>query len=238
MTTSRRCSLWRWLLNGIAVVLIFSWCMAKSANADDYRVSVDEGTRLVSPADRSVCKLWGRNLSHWARKNTPLQCDRPIDPSIRMISRPEWQELDAMEHIDLLFKLDESMSYNDYGKKAEFENGTWRKRLEDHVREGLLGLSVTQIDLRGNGSMERVLKYQHKKCASSLPRVVSFFVVDESMSKFVQIKGSLYGGDLFVYMGKVYSEWVGLSGSAHVSRVVTNPTYAFVSICEYEHITQ
>jgi hypothetical protein len=84
------------------LVLLFS---AALSMADDYRwIESDnpEGDQQEMPVDPKICKCYERNLRYFARRNTPMSCNRPIAPFLKdRIKEVEWEDLDPERYPDL-----------------------------------------------------------------------------------------------------------------------------------------
>jgi|SRR5271157_3985201 len=84
------------------LVLIFSTAFSM---ADDYRwiESLDpEGDQQYIPVDPKICKCYEKNLRYFARRNTPMSCERPIAPCLKnRIKKVEWEDLDPDQYPDL-----------------------------------------------------------------------------------------------------------------------------------------
>src|SRR5438552_2028934 len=58
------------------------------------------------PADPAVCGLYLENLRYFARRNTPLSCERPIAPHLKdRIQKVEWEDLNPTDYPDLFQAL-------------------------------------------------------------------------------------------------------------------------------------
>lgn len=86
------------------------------ARADDYRLMQlpqlgatsedDMEIPLAKPQDPAVCQTYLQNLRHFARRNVPMACERPIAPALRdRIRRVEWEDLDPQRYSKLFNAL-------------------------------------------------------------------------------------------------------------------------------------
>jgi hypothetical protein len=84
------------------LVLTFSTAFSM---ADDYRwieSPPPEGDRQLMPVDPKICKCYEKNLRYFARRNTPMSCERPIAPCLKnRIKKVEWEDLDPDQYPDL-----------------------------------------------------------------------------------------------------------------------------------------
>jgi hypothetical protein len=73
--------------------------------ADDYRwvESPDPGgDQQIIPVDPEICKCYEENLRYFAKRNTPMSCNRPIAPHLKgRIKEVEWEDLDPDRYPDL-----------------------------------------------------------------------------------------------------------------------------------------
>jgi len=85
------------------LVFVFS---AASSMADDYRWTESPdpaGDEQYIPVDPKICKLYEENLRYFAKRNTPMSCNRPIAPHLKdRIKQVEWEDLDPDRYPALL----------------------------------------------------------------------------------------------------------------------------------------
>ncbi|HTY21758.1 MAG TPA: lysozyme inhibitor LprI family protein, partial [Desulfomonilaceae bacterium] len=90
------------------------WELSPSSH-DDYRWTGDlnpEGDWQYIPVDPEICKLYEKNLRYFAKRNTPMSCNRPIAPHLKdRIKEVEWEDLDPDKYPDLLRAI---ATFNDY----------------------------------------------------------------------------------------------------------------------------
>ena len=80
-----------------------------STSTDDYRwdqsldpASAPAGDPQLIPVDPKICKCYEENLRYFARRNTPMSCERPIAPHLKYrIKKVEWEDLDPGRYPDL-----------------------------------------------------------------------------------------------------------------------------------------
>ena len=84
--------------------LVFMFSEAFSM-ADDYRwieSPPPEGDQQLMPVDPKICKCYEKNLRYFARRNTPMSCERPVAPCLKnRIKKVEWEDLDPDQYPDL-----------------------------------------------------------------------------------------------------------------------------------------
>jgi hypothetical protein len=95
--------------------LVFMFSVAFSM-ADDYRwIESDnpEGDQQQMPVDSKICKCYEKNLRYFARRNTPMSCERPIAPCLKnRIKEVEWEDLDPERYPDLFRAIATSGHYS------------------------------------------------------------------------------------------------------------------------------
>jgi hypothetical protein len=84
--------------------------------ADDYRwIESDnpEGDQQEMPVDPKICRCYEKNLRYFARRNTPMSCERPIAPHLKeRIKEVEWEDLDPDQYPDLFRAIATSGHYS------------------------------------------------------------------------------------------------------------------------------
>jgi hypothetical protein len=84
---------------------MLSMFSAAFSMADDYRwiESPDPGgDQQIFPVDPEICKVYEENLRYFAKRNTPMSCNRPIAPHLKeRIKEVEWEDLDPDQYPDL-----------------------------------------------------------------------------------------------------------------------------------------
>lgn len=106
MMPTRRTRLSHSTLLGVALALLTVSALAK---ADDYRLNRAPpavGARgedpYEDPRDPKVCAIYLENLRYFARRKTPMSCERPIAPHLRKrIQKVEWEDLDPAKYASL-----------------------------------------------------------------------------------------------------------------------------------------
>jgi hypothetical protein len=95
------------------LVFLFS---AAFSMADDYRWdgSPDPaGDDQYIPVDPEICKCYEENLRYFAKRNTPMSCNRPIAPHLKdRIKEVEWEDLDPDQYPDLFRAIATSGQYS------------------------------------------------------------------------------------------------------------------------------
>jgi uncharacterized protein YecT (DUF1311 family) len=90
------------------------WELSPSSH-DDYRWNRSdnpEGDRQEYPVDPKICECYEKNLRYFAKRNTPMSCERPIAPFLKdRIKKVEWEDLDPDKYPDLFRAITVDYSY-------------------------------------------------------------------------------------------------------------------------------
>jgi hypothetical protein len=126
---------------------------SETTSADDYRLdpspTFEQGTahipmEFAEPEDPTVCKTYLANLSYYARRNTPMSCERPIAPHLKkVIEEVQWENLDPYVHEGLFRSIIAMASLGRDKTQAAFE---WRVQ---QLRKGELVFRRAQLSLSG-----------------------------------------------------------------------------------------
>jgi uncharacterized protein YecT (DUF1311 family) len=80
------------------------WELSPSSH-DDYRWVEDPDPEVyqeIIPVDPKICRCYEENLRYFAKRNTPMSCERPIAPHLKdRIKEVEWEDLDPDQYPDL-----------------------------------------------------------------------------------------------------------------------------------------
>ena len=107
--------------------------------ADDYRwIESDnpEGDQQEMPVDPKICKCYEKNLRYFARRNTPMSCERPIAPCLKnRIKKVEWEDLDPDQYPGLFRAIATSGHYSPGTDEAIIERDlkSVRERIANKV---------------------------------------------------------------------------------------------------------
>jgi hypothetical protein len=118
------------------LVLMFS---AAFSMADDYRwIESDnpDGDQQEMPVDPKICKVYEENLRYFAKRNTPMSCERPIAPCLKnRIKKVEWEDLDPDQYPNLFRAIATSGHYSPGTDEAIIERDVKniRARIADKV---------------------------------------------------------------------------------------------------------
>jgi hypothetical protein len=225
----------------LAGALALAVGLSGAAGADEYRRAFkdDRGQPIPGPRDPTACEIWGKNLNYFAKRNEPLSCARPIAPTLKALTRPDWRALQPREHIDLLRRLDRMLFYDlPPGMGREFVEEEWRRRLEERFTEGSVSLKVADLDLNGDGYPEKVLRYGDLPCEprrgkpATSPGGSHYFVVDPSLAHLQRVNMLAQGAELVIYEGHVYAEWIGWTGTAFLNKFYGGPPPKVPTVCQ------
>lgn len=129
--------------------------IADVATAGDYVLMVGKGIE--------VCEAYLKNLNSFP-DDPPMVCERKVNPKFTGFSKPVWQPLDALEHLDLLEQIErQKLSYIEEDIRNREKLIVWFK---EHIVSGRIRLALTNIDIEQNGmtANETVLQYEYADC--------------------------------------------------------------------------
>ncbi len=195
---------------GFAVLI---WILAADLTcAGDYK--------MVEGAFIEICEAYLKNLN--AFSGTPLVvCERPVHPKFKDFSTPQWEQLDVLQHLDLLKIVEQKVSPS--WTENDYLSGKWEARVKRNLQEREFTLSTVRLDINRDGIVEQVIRYQSAGCkqgdiTTHFHSGVSFVVmqedglrVDDEKTRRVNI---LTGRpELFLYKDRVFLDlWAGELG--------------------------
>jgi hypothetical protein len=112
-----------------------------------------------------LCRLYQKNLD--ALPQATMQAHEwPIDPKLKDLSKPHWQQIDAREHLDLIKKLyiwaaDPLKQLDEAAADA-----TWREEerdVMDLIVKGKVRLETARFDFDSDGHLDQVYRYYHPR---------------------------------------------------------------------------
>lgn len=178
---------------------------------------------LVAPRDMEFCKAYEANLNSFPQVKEPFVCERPINLKISDFSKPEWENLDPIKHIDLLLNI-ERLQYP-YRYKPELFDAkteqTFREAIKTQISQGRIRLKLARLDIvaadagggtRPDGVPELVLRVESGDpvCDPAddtwrrFPPVRDYFIVNEALTDIRVFADLVRKLDVFLYKGKVY----------------------------------
>ncbi len=203
---------------GSGVALGILWLlMADLATAGDYVLVLGKGIE--------VCEAYLKNLNSFPN-DPPMVCERKVNPKFPEFSKPTWQPLDALEHLDLLEQIQRQ-------KLSHIEEEYIRNRekliawFKEHIVSGRIRLALADIDIEQNGTTakETVLQHEYANCDPANESDFSgltgreFYVLNPQKTQIdVEKSKSIHfydRADIFLFKDRVYlTHW----GGALVSR--------------------
>jgi hypothetical protein len=201
---------------GSGLVLGMLWLlMADLATAGDYVMMIGKGVE--------VCEAYLKNLNSFP-EHPPMVCERPLNPKLSELRKPEWKMLDVVQNLDLLRKVEQTLrGLTDAQWEAQQEQ--WAEKVKERVAKGWVSLSTTQLDVDRDGVHEIVLRYVNDPGGCDPTNEGTFANPGGSPSHFVltsdqrkidvqktQLAFPRYGGrpDVFVYNEMWYlTTWAG-----------------------------
>jgi len=204
------------LRQGSGFVLGLLWLvMADLATAGEYLLVLGKGVK--------VCEAYLRNLNSFP-DDPPMVCERKVNPKFPEFSKPTWQSLNALKHLDLIEQIERWKLY-----ETGFDDPKRREELltliKARIENGTVQLAVTELDIEQNGTItkETVLRYENADCnpaneshfAHSVGRQLYALNVDRTQIDLEKSKNINFLGraDVFLFKDRVYlTQWGGNLG--------------------------
>ncbi len=226
---------------GSGVVLGMLWLlMADLATAGEYVLVLGKGIE--------VCEAYLKNLNSFP-DDPPMVCERKVNPKFPEFSKPVWQPLDALEHLDLLEQIERQ-------KLSHIEEEYIRNRgkliawFKEHIASGRIRLALANIDLEQNGTTakETILQYEYADCdpgnESNFAGLAgrAFYVLNPEKVQIDVEKSKSFAflvrADIFLFKDQVYlTRWAGDLGFKNGVLSVASPLHAinYRTYCEYRY---
>ena len=128
--------------------------MADLATAGDYKLVLGKGIE--------VCEAFLKNLNSFPN-DPPMVCERKINPKFPEFSTPTWQPLDAQEHLALIEEIERWKPY-ETGFDDPIQREKMLAQITERIKNGVIRLTVTDLDIDEDGVAETVLKYEYADC--------------------------------------------------------------------------
>ncbi|MGH8708268.1 MAG: hypothetical protein ACREVD_09435 [Burkholderiales bacterium] len=162
-----------------------------------------------SPEIAKLCQGFEKNVNSLGPLKDPLLCERPFNPNFKDFSKPQWTTLDPRQHIALIKKMDNVVTYSGY-KAPPFDERAWRERLDKRLPR--IGLALTKVDLNGDEYPEVLIRFNRRepcdfvsaKHLGLTAASIVYFVTDEKFSEVMQLGPWAWGAELFVHQGTAY----------------------------------
>ena len=229
------------LRKGSGLVLGLLWLlMADLATAGEYVLVLGKGIE--------VCEAYLKNLNSFP-DDPPMVCERKVNPKFPEFSKPVWQPLDALKHLDLIEQIERWKPY-----ETGFEDPKRREeilaRIKARIENEKVQLAVTDLDIEQNGTTtkETVLRYEFANCDpanesnfAGLPGRAFYVLNPEKTQIDVEKSKSFYfalRADVFLFKDRVYlTRWAGDLGFKNGTLSVTSPLHAinYRTSCDYRY---
>lgn len=226
---------------GSSLALGVLWLLiADVATAGDYVLMLGKGIE--------VCEAYLKNLNSFP-DDPPMVCERKVNPKFTGFSKPVWQPLDALEHLDLLEQIQRQ-------KLSHIEEEYVRNRekliawFKEHIVSGRIRLALADIDIEQNGTTakETVLQHEYADCDPANESNFAglsgraFYVLNPEKTQIdVEKSKSFYfalRADVFLFKDRVYlTRWAGDLGFKNGILSVTSPLHAisYRTRCDYRY---
>lgn len=210
----------------LRLVLIIGtlWIVTMNTSAQAVRYELKEGGQYA------LCNAYKKNLERFSA-DLPMVCERRLDPDLKDFSKPQWNELEPLEHMDVLKEIWRVQIKKQLPRmQKKIPDITWEKtwgsemwgknggenRYRAAIKAGELTLSVAQIDLLYDGKLDTVYRFSEHQCDDEKqlagvavnPYTYRYFVVDSR--ELSKLRDDVFAGmttmtrGLFYYKGRPY----------------------------------
>ena len=195
----------------------FLWLLiADLVSAGDYKLVLGKGIE--------VCEAYLKNLNSFP-KAPAMVCERPLNPDLRELRRPNWESLRVMDNLDLLGQVERHLRRMTQ-EQFEQQKEDWLATVKQRVTKHLLRMSLTKLDVDKDGLLEDVVLYENpvdcdakNETTFAHPGGRAIFVLTSDGTqidhKATELAFPTGGGrpDFFIYKGQVYqTTWAGNLG--------------------------
>jgi len=120
---------------------------------------------LVKGKGVDVCETYKSNLNSFNLYNPyVMACERKINPKFADLKKPEWEELELSEHVELIKKIE--LFLGNYVVTSDNVEG-WEEYIKGLIKDERISIELSQIDINNDGKKENVIKYLHGACLAN-----------------------------------------------------------------------
>lgn len=225
------------LLAGAAIALM------SAAQAGEYK--------LIEGGQYELCRDLERNLNTF-KDEPPMVCGIRINPDFEDFDVPDWEPMQAKDHVNLLKQLfwEQNIHKGGYTPKAVAKE--WKKYkfvLAEKISLGTVHLWKAQFDIDHDGKMDAVIKVADDQC-----NPVDDFYWPTDPNLFVLVPNSnslnpnfsslrLFRFDAFLRTGRTYlTAWEGKSLDSEDATLYVFETFevfgklGFKQVCQYNYL--
>jgi hypothetical protein len=213
----------------LAYTCLFWLLIVDLASAGDYVLVLGKGFE--------VCEAHLKNLNAFP-DHPPMVCDRPLNPKVEELKKPEWQPLPVLEHLDLLRQVEQTLR-GMTDEQWEAQKGQWAEKVKERVAKGWLSLSTSELDVDRDGTLERVLRDVNdtlgcdpkNQSTFANPGGIKLLVLTPDQRGIDAWKNGNFNllgrrHEVFLYKGRVYlTGWVGNLRFMNGELWVTSPAH-------------
>ncbi len=157
--------------------------------------------------DQPLCRAVLRNLNQFC-DSPPQYSKRRLAPSVKDLSEPKWEILDARTNIPIVKE-----AFTATATTQEFKDSHWAaygKRQIELANQGMLGLKTATLDIDSDGIDEQVFILENSYPEVTDPGINSpIFYIAEKGEKNQSLVGATIGtaaiGDLWAFEKNWYS---------------------------------
>lgn len=202
---SARCAL---ALFAVAVFLL-----ASAAYAGRYElIRKDDPRESYQFSDiEGVCAAFEKNLKRFEDRPYGMACRRELDPKLGF-SRPTWEKLDVMKHLDLALDI---LRFSGWDKTLPVDPRPWPERIKDMVEKQHLTLELTRLDVNRDGKPDNLVRFGFERPCDSRKmleqgltgRNKALYMIEPSLKKVDP--SSRHSGiydDVFLFKGHIYTD--------------------------------
>jgi uncharacterized protein len=191
-----------------------------------------------------VCLAYLKSLNHFCAEPPPT-CERKLDPTIKELSLPKWEEIDPKAYLEVIAQMLTSPSYR--------VTQVWRPlnpEIKARILEGKTQMWQAWIDLDHDGKVEHVVRFGDGGCMSGARTKQGLYVggnyhlavVDEHITQ-VDIRFDYLGvGEVLLYDGRAYlfkESFLGMGLTFSLEepfRVSVTDTGNAESVCVFQYL--
>lgn len=117
---------------------------------------------LVKGKGCEVCEAYGKNLNSFNPGNLyNMACERKINPKFTDLKKPEWEEMDLQNNVELIKKVE--LFLGNYVVTSDNLEG-WEEYIKSRIEDEYVSIKLSHIDINNDGEKENVIKYRYGAC--------------------------------------------------------------------------
>lgn len=227
------------------IAIIFTFVFASLVSAGEYVLIKGNGV--------DVCEAYGKNLNSFKLHNQyVMACERKISPKYADFKKPEWEELELRENVELLKKIE--LFLGNYVVTSVNVQG-WKDYIKSLIRGKRISIELSKIDINNDGKKANVIKYNHGVCPEHNLYGAPLLVLNNNLKEIDIEKtkpllqnprhakyrtlsegwdGTMY--DIFIYKNQTYFDrWRYGEGSLDEKTIINTYRLLKVFIIEQDH---